>query len=316
MLMMEDFPLVSVITTSYRKFEYAEKTVCSVLEQNYPNIQFILADDGSDNFDYSFFETLLSSRNVCNYLILHNCVNVGTVMNINNACKHALGKYIIFLSMGDVFYSNNSLKDIVMRAIESNAEVLSFSRMLWDKKDIRMMPLPYFYSDISKLSTPTKQYYALLKGQYYEMASGSAVCILRQTIEELGLYDERYKYWEDGPFFARANKRGILIKTAYDIVGIRYLAGGISDKKKKDKFSNLLQKDAVLFYKTELKYIKKTSVKRFLKYSVKFNAVNRFGLFFLRLRYLDVLFSKAFYKYRLRKAINQYVRFNNVNIKI
>lgn len=314
---MRDCPLISIVSTTYRNFESLEETVSSALMQDYPRIEFIIADDGSENFDKEMFDRVINTyrnANIENVRIIHHEKNLGTVKNLNVAWKVAKGKYIIPLSMEDIFVNKSVVRNIVKKMEETTCDILSYSRIQFtnDNQQIRRMPCTDYYKKIKKLDCPKKQYIALITGNYYEMASGSAICVRNSILEEIGYFDEDYIYWEDGPFLARCNRMGITIKTAYDIDGIFYRLGGISSKKSKSSVSMALHKDSLRFYENELKntvYPKSMFEKRKIKYAIKFGSASKaVDLFFVRITYFDIALYRFLLQLKCRGIVKKETR--------
>lgn len=241
-------PLVSVISLTYKNFESLRITMESVINQDYPNIEYIISDDGSENFPEDEVDSFLQNHPESTIRVFRNNVNVGTVKNINSAYRQSNGKYLINLSCGDVFYSSHVISDIVNRFIQTRSDVIVTSRVAYKGSLIPEFFLPHYFDRkiIESWKSSERQYAAFVTSSFLNMASGSAMHFSREVIENQGYFDERYKLWEDGPFiekFLRNNR----ITTAYDIVSIWYELGGVSTS----GVNPVLNNDTILFNLTD-----------------------------------------------------------------
>ncbi len=81
-------PLVTVEMLTYNKFQYIEDALNSVFMQDYPNIELIISDDGSKNFDRRYIERILTKRsnNIKEVKIIHqeySTINISILKDIN-----------------------------------------------------------------------------------------------------------------------------------------------------------------------------------------------------------------------------------------
>ena len=239
--------LVSVVTCSYNDFKNYYNTIDSVLNQKYEKIEYILSDDGSNDFNENKIREYIDKNNKKNYSvkIISNKNNVGTVKNVNGAYKMATGKYIVNLGANDIFYNENVITDIVDRIEKEDATALVTSRIMYDEnlviKDI--IPNRKYVGAVKKLNSKIKKYKKFIMNFIYGMCSGSVLCIKRDYIEKIGYFDENYFLMEDAPFFTDLlyNEKVLL---ATDIVSIYYDGAGVSSgtKKTNEKFEKDLNK--------------------------------------------------------------------------
>ncbi len=243
-------PLVSVVTLTYKKFDLIYETIQSVMDQDYPEIELIISDDGSASFPGREIESYLTKNSKSNlsYQILSSERNQGTVRNINRAYKAASGKYIINLSADDTFCGPDIISRIVSDMECNGYDLMATRRELASEKGefLGYLPKDRNIKRIEKLNTPYLQHKAFITGEFFDMASGSAICIRNDTIKNMGYYDEKYVLWEDGPLFTRYTKHSC-IATDYSIVSTRYCLGGISNS----GTNPLMERDIRLYNTTD-----------------------------------------------------------------
>jgi glycosyltransferase involved in cell wall biosynthesis len=96
--MNEGFPLVSIITPVYNGAEFIEELILSVKGQNYPNIEHLIIDDGSE--DGKALAAILNR-----YPHLRWCrrgKNQGQYATMNEGLVSAKGDVVCFISADDV----------------------------------------------------------------------------------------------------------------------------------------------------------------------------------------------------------------------
>ena len=92
-------PLVTTVIPSYNHAIYIEQAMQSVLDQDYPNIQLIVVDDGSKDDSHAVISAF-AERNPQVEMIL-NSENHGQSAVLNQGIAHAKGDFIQFLPSDD-----------------------------------------------------------------------------------------------------------------------------------------------------------------------------------------------------------------------
>lgn len=250
--------LVSCVIPTYKQMDYLFGALDSVLMQDYKLIEIIVADDGSDNFDKEIIKDYIEihkNSNIVGYNVIHNPHNLGTVKNLNRAIVEANGDIIAVLASDDQLYDDEVLTKVCKVFTKKQCQIVTCSRVKYDDtllNAIRMMPHPKYISYITNtLNTPHRKYRFMALGSEMEFASGAALYYTKEYFMSVKGYDERYLLWEDGPFIARALRRGTVIECAYDINAVKYRDGGISSKGPKSPTQLLIAKDYSNFYRWE-----------------------------------------------------------------
>lgn len=93
------WPRISIVTPNYNYAHFIEETIRSVLLQGYPNLEYIIIDDGSRD---SSVETIKRYESWLAYWTTR--ANCGQSCSINEGFSRATGEIFGWLNSDDVFY--------------------------------------------------------------------------------------------------------------------------------------------------------------------------------------------------------------------
>jgi len=97
--MNQNLPKISVITPSYNQGIYIEETIQSVLNQNYPNLEYIIIDGGSND---STLEVIKKYESKIDFWVSEK--DKGQADAINRGFAMATGDILCWLNSDDYFF--------------------------------------------------------------------------------------------------------------------------------------------------------------------------------------------------------------------
>lgn len=253
---------VTIIVPTYNNFNNLEKNLLSIFNQTYNNIELIISDDGSENYDEIFINNIIEKYKNLNTKLkikkIHHLKNIGTVKNANYAIKNSTGRYIFFLAQDDIFYNEKVVEEIVNNFGE-NLICTTYRNCLSETgKFLEVLPNK---KRLEKLSTKESYLDLLVNGNYI---SGACTYYKREVFEKYGYFDEKMKLLEDFPYYLKILKNREKIGFI-PIKSINYFCGGISTTK---KINLTLVEDFKKVYLRELKDTK-GYLRRVLQFNIK-----------------------------------------------
>jgi glycosyltransferase involved in cell wall biosynthesis len=118
-------PTISIIIPVYNKKNVIMRTVRSIQNQSFKNIEIILVDDySSDSINDIYNKLLLEDPRI---RIFIHMKNMGIFRSRLDGFLYSRGKYILNFNAGDLFYDNLVLEDLYNTIVKYNLDSLRFS---------------------------------------------------------------------------------------------------------------------------------------------------------------------------------------------
>jgi glycosyltransferase involved in cell wall biosynthesis len=94
-------PLVSIMIVTYNQERWVEEAIHSAISQDYPNLEVIVADDGSSDGTKSIIQRI-AAKNPRRIVPILGSTNVGVTPNCNRGLRACRGRYIAFGAGDDI----------------------------------------------------------------------------------------------------------------------------------------------------------------------------------------------------------------------
>ncbi len=181
----KDIPLVSVVIPTFNRAHLILKSINSVLQQTYKNIELIIVDDASSDNTEEVVTNLKDER--IRYVKQEK--NLGPSVARNKGIELANGKFVAFLDSDDQWYPDKIEKQVnlLMKSDESVGAVFC-GMEFYDFKTNERIGEHLITVDIKENFT---------KGKYFLTPPMVTILAYKNILQEIGGFDDRLKANED-----------------------------------------------------------------------------------------------------------------------
>jgi len=240
---------ISVITVVYNNEATVERALCSVLEQNYPNIEYIVVDGGSTDNTLSIINKYSDKIDV----IISEKDN-GIYDAMNKGIENASGDVVGILNSDDTYYDKDSL-NAVGTAFEKYDTDSVFADVIIVKENKQNSIVRYYRAKSFKL----------WHFRFGHMPGHASFFVKREYFDKHGLYDTRFKISADFDLLLRYL---FLNKLSYKYIPktlVRMSLGGVSTQ----GFSSIKQMNKELKQIFKKNNVNSSVIMIYMKYFAK-----------------------------------------------
>lgn len=201
---------ISIITINLNNADGLRRTIKSVINQSYGDIEYIVIDGASSDSSVKVIEEF-------NDKIHYWCSerDSGIYDAMNKGGRNATGEYCLFLNSGDTLAHTNSLYDAI-KQFEWDADIISFGKLSYLKHSMLYVP-PMEYKPSSLMM--------MIMNPIPHPST-----FIRTDVFKKVQYDDSYKIAGDYVFFYEVLIRLGCSYRGYDVLLTEFAPGGISSQ--------------------------------------------------------------------------------------
>lgn len=269
---------ISVITPSYNQAQYLEETILSVLNQNYPNLEYIIIDGGSTD---GSVEIIKKYEHRLAYWVSKK--DNGQAEAINKGFEKATGDILCWLNSDD-YFSEKTL-ELISNKIDTAKAELIFGNVVRYRENENL----FVTSEIQKN-------YKNQKLSIVDYIVQPSTFWTRKAWDRTGRLNTEFNYVFDWDWFLRAEKAGvnfIFESNPLSVYRIHNLhKSGTGGEKRELEIATILERYNGVGYSESYKFIRRnvTTLANLFKITYKLKADS------LNPVVLKILFPHYFFK--------------------
>lgn len=226
-----DKPLISVLVVCYNNQQYIYECLRSIFSQTYPNIEILIGDDCSENFDgQALIEWINKCRtpNISRIVVNRNEKNLGTVANLEQLQMRSAGEFLFNIAADDAMYDANVLDNLYARAMEvgDSAEFIVAETEMWDHELKKCIGHFMTKDSINRIENYTPM--QLFATNAYNVILPASFLYRRSILVKVGKLSGQYRLVEDVPTHLRLLAQGVRPYYMSVSPSIKHRDGGIS----------------------------------------------------------------------------------------
>lgn len=223
---MDSYPLVSVVLSCYNHERYIVAALESIALQDWPRKELIITDDGSTDSSVSVAAAWLEGHAECfdRTELITSAKNTGITCSLNRAFAKTNGSLVKMLAADDMLRTG-CLAGLVAAIEREKADIAFCYEYVFYPSEQALLGTPAesalekrpSKTDIFHLP-PEEMYKSLLRANVFPAPTAM---IRKSCYDELGGFDDRYRFAEDYPFWLKAlqNEKKIVFA---NLVGVYY----------------------------------------------------------------------------------------------
>jgi len=248
------FPLFSILVLCYKNQDLLFGMLDSIFKQDYPRIQLVVSDDGSEDFDIETVQSYIDLHkrpNIVDVVVRKNEVNMRTVPHIHKAMSYVTGDYLVFTAADDRFFGTDVISSYVEQFLSNPEKVWLVAKCNMTTPDYKktryVTPTaaddPYFRDGDARL--------LFSRWSRRGMAIPCCMAFRKDAIDMVGGFDLDYLFLEDWPLELKLLRNGHAPIYSEKITAI-HSTGGISNSN--DRYGKEIRR---LFYEDKYTIFRK-----------------------------------------------------------